>query len=112
MKKILAIITLLFLTMILTTNVSATTVHFPSNKVHIPHHTISNKNNNKVQETESDIEKTTTQDKNVEHSYECSTRSKIVLGNIVISFFIILCIGSIVGCLLKCFDEAFQHKSY
>ena len=110
MKIILAINTLLFLTMILTTNVSATTVHFPSNKVHIPHHTISN--NNEVRETESDIEKTISQNKNVEHSYDCSTHSKSVLGNIVISFFIILCIGSIVGCLLKCFDEAFQHESY
>lgn len=59
MKKIFTIITLLFLTMILTTNVSATTVHFPSNKVHIPHHTISNKNNNKVQETKSEVATTT-----------------------------------------------------
>lgn len=60
MKKIFTIITLLFLTMILTTNVSATTVHFTSNKVHIPHHTISNKNNNKVQETKSEVATTTT----------------------------------------------------
>lgn len=61
MKKFLAIITLLFLVTLTASKVSATTVHFPSNKVHIPHHTISNKKNNyKVQETESNAETTTT----------------------------------------------------
>ena len=61
MKKILAIVTLLCLAMMFTNNASATTVHFPSNKVHIPQHTISNKKNNyKVQETKSEVETTTT----------------------------------------------------
>lgn len=60
MKKILATVTLLLLFTLTTSNASATTVHFPSNKVHIPHHTISNKNNNKVQETKSEVETTTT----------------------------------------------------
>lgn len=45
-------------------------------------------------------------------THTSETHSKSALDNIVMGFFSVLCIGSIVGCLFKCFDETFHHKSH
>lgn len=106
MKKILAIVTLLLLFTLTTSNASATTVHFPSNKVHIPHQTISNKKNNyKTQETESEVETTTTQVKESKKREDLSPEEqrhddKIILALFFFVPFILVTVVTFTNCMI------------
>ena len=119
MRKILTIATLLFLTLTITTSVSATTASFPSNKVHIPHHTISNKKNTyEVQEIEHNDETTATQTKESNTHEELSPEERAIHDKrasillfiatfVVLTLFILFCC---IGCLHILFDEC-EHMS-
>lgn len=115
MKKILTMATLLFLTLAITTSVSATTASFPSNKVHIPHHTISNKKNTyEVQETEPNDETTIIQTKESKTYKELFSEEQVsydkpvsillfIVTFVAFNLFVLPCC---IGCLHVIFDES------
>ena len=119
MKKILSIIALLFLTVTIMTNISATTTQSPIGKAQLTVRVhADNKKNTQVQETESNNETTTIQTKESNTHEELSPeereihdkRASILLfiaTFVVLTFLILFCC---IRCLHILFDEC-EHMS-
>ena len=119
MKKILAIISLLFLTVTITTNVFATTLQSPIGKAQLTARIhADNKKNTQVQETESNNETATTQTKESNTHEELSPEERAIHDKrasillfiatfVVLTLFILVCC---IGCLRILFDEC-EHMS-
>ena len=114
MKKILAIIALLFLTVTITTNISATTKQSPIGKAQLTVRVhADNKKNTQSQETESNNEATTAQTKESNTHEELSPEERVIHDKrasillfiatfVVLTLFILVCC---IGCLHILFDE-------
>lgn len=119
MKKIFTIITVLFLFMLTTTNISATTIQSPIRKAQLTARVhADNKKNTQVQETESNNETVTTQTKESNTHKELSPEERAIHDKrasillfiatfVVLTLFILFCC---IGCLHLLFDEC-EHMS-
>ena len=102
MKKILAIISLLFLTVTITTNVSAATLQSPIGKAQLTARVhADNKKNTQVQETESNNETATAQTKESNTRKERSPEEQRHDDKVLVVVFVVVICGGILPCTIK-----------
>ena len=102
MKKILAIITLLFLTVTIMTSVSATTMQSPIGKAQLTARVhADNKKNTQVQETESDNDTTTTHVKDSKMRKDLSPEERRRDDKRIVAVFVVATCMVIIPCTIK-----------